>query len=415
MGGFIPMRLAVLPGQGSSARPTGSGEATQVTVWTGASTLGGYSSFTYDGTNTLTVPRVSAGGAVSASTLVHARSDQAAATQINVTNNTDNASSSARLNLASSAGTLGFLATSTAQGANAYIDASSGFTGGLQLTTNTAAASVKLAPNGAVALTVGLSSSNRSLFAGHLGVGSDPSTDTALRVRTTDLTSTNQFGIYCDTVFQSEATSSGQTITAQFQTANSSFTMGHGRAFYITTASKGAASTVTRYSDINTVLSTPGTNNAVFSDNSSFTGDWIFNFTSTRPSSIGGSIQVINGGTAVNTFVNPTAAPFIIKSLTGNSNGLRLYSDTATDVASVINGYNANLELGANSTVYQTISGAGLITWGTGTSTTHRLNITVQTTVGAAGGASALPATPTGYVLININGTNRAIPYYAAS
>ena len=54
-------------------------------------------------------------------------------------------------------------------------------------------------------------------------------------------------------------------------------------------------------------------------------------------------------------------------------------------------------------------------TIGTGTSSTHRLNTTVQTTVGAAGGATALPATPTGYVLININGTNRAIPYYAAS
>lgn len=54
-------------------------------------------------------------------------------------------------------------------------------------------------------------------------------------------------------------------------------------------------------------------------------------------------------------------------------------------------------------------------TIGNGTSSTHRLNTTVQTTVGAAGAASALPATPTGYVLISINGTNRAIPYYAAS
>jgi len=297
------------------------------------------------------------------------------------------------------------------------------------------------------------------------------------------------------------------------------------------------------------------------------------------------NLVVINSSTNNITFVAPTAAPFIVKSLTGNSNGLRLYSNTATDVASVINGYNANLELGANNTVFATISGAGAVTlgaasgsqthvvngdglnltgssgtsefsvfragatglatfaggsggtaakialygqthatkasvtefynnnvlvgsisvggawtlgasanansfifntdnnqfkgststgtvyinrgttaailrigggtgadggeigffgsahatapneirfynngtlagiidtnsmWtiGTGTSTTHRLNITVQTTVGAAGGASALPLTPTGYVLININGTNRAIPYYASA
>ena len=36
-----------------------------------------------------------------------------------------------------------------------------------------------------------------------------------------------------------------------------------------------------------------------------------------------------------------------------------------------------------------------------------------QTTVGSAGGASALPATPTGYVPITINGTEYVLPYYA--
>lgn len=36
------------------------------------------------------------------------------------------------------------------------------------------------------------------------------------------------------------------------------------------------------------------------------------------------------------------------------------------------------------------------------------------TTVGAAGGASALPATPTGYIEVNINGTVYKVPYYAS-
>lgn len=40
---------------------------------------------------------------------------------------------------------------------------------------------------------------------------------------------------------------------------------------------------------------------------------------------------------------------------------------------------------------------------------------TTQTTVGAAGGASALPATPTGYIIVNVAGTNRVVPFYAAS
>lgn len=38
-----------------------------------------------------------------------------------------------------------------------------------------------------------------------------------------------------------------------------------------------------------------------------------------------------------------------------------------------------------------------------------------QTTVGAAGGASALPATPTGYKVETIGGVEVVIPYYAKS
>lgn len=39
---------------------------------------------------------------------------------------------------------------------------------------------------------------------------------------------------------------------------------------------------------------------------------------------------------------------------------------------------------------------------------------TTATTVGAAGGASALPATPLGYIVVSINGFARKIPYYNA-
>jgi len=40
---------------------------------------------------------------------------------------------------------------------------------------------------------------------------------------------------------------------------------------------------------------------------------------------------------------------------------------------------------------------------------------TTQATVGAAGGASALPATPTGYLVIEVNGSEMVVPYYAKS
>lgn len=38
-----------------------------------------------------------------------------------------------------------------------------------------------------------------------------------------------------------------------------------------------------------------------------------------------------------------------------------------------------------------------------------------QATVGAAGGAAALPATPTGYAKVDVNGTTYVMPYYAQS
>lgn len=40
------------------------------------------------------------------------------------------------------------------------------------------------------------------------------------------------------------------------------------------------------------------------------------------------------------------------------------------------------------------------------------INATTGTTVGASGAASALPALPTGYLSVNINGVARRIPFY---
>lgn len=41
--------------------------------------------------------------------------------------------------------------------------------------------------------------------------------------------------------------------------------------------------------------------------------------------------------------------------------------------------------------------------------------IPTQSGVGSAGGATALPATPTGYIKIKVNNTDYVIPYYAAA
>jgi hypothetical protein len=46
------------------------------------------------------------------------------------------------------------------------------------------------------------------------------------------------------------------------------------------------------------------------------------------------------------------------------------------------------------------------------TANVNLASISTATTIGAAGGASALPATPLGYIIIEIGGTQRKIPYY---
>ncbi len=60
-----------------------------------------------------------------------------------------------------------------------------------------------------------------------------------------------------------------------------------------------------------------------------------------------------------------------------------------------------------------TVSAANLTSTGTTTVGTFDFSTTTTaTTVGAAGGATALPATPLGYVIIKIAGTDRKIPFY---
>lgn len=102
---------------------------------------------------------------------------------------------------------------------------------------------------------------------------------------------------------------------------------------------------------------------------------------------------------------NTTADASYIASISGGQSWSWGLDNSNSDSFSISSG----TTLGTNE--YLNISSAGLITLGTGTSTTHRLNTNVTT--GATGGADTLPANPVGFITININGTARKIPYYA--
>lgn len=59
-------------------------------------------------------------------------------------------------------------------------------------------------------------------------------------------------------------------------------------------------------------------------------------------------------------------------------------------------------------------SNADIVVQPQGTGTVD-FKVPAQSTVGSAGGASALPATPTGYFTIKVNGSTFVVPYYAQS
>lgn len=66
----------------------------------------------------------------------------------------------------------------------------------------------------------------------------------------------------------------------------------------------------------------------------------------------------------------------------------------------------ALLETYNGATRHFAVTNGGLPSW---------VSADTQATVGSAGGASALPATPTGYAKIDVNGTTKIVPYYDAA
>jgi len=102
-------------------------------------------------------------------------------------------------------------------------------------------------------------------------------------------------------------------------------------------------------------------------------------------------LTISSSGTSALIFTDANVAAQGNLSVAGSST---LDGVTITDNTVSTNASNADLQLGAN--------GTGVIDVLTAT----------QTTVGSAGGASALPGQPTGYIKIKIGGTLRVIPFY---
>lgn len=154
------------------------------------------------------------------------------------------------------------------------------------------------------------------------------------------------------------------------------------------------------------------TKNVVFSDN------YIDNSYTDTITFLGGSAATITNFIITNNVCynfDGSASCFFAFSAGGNA-------ITLTNLVVMNNLFNGNLSFGASNTITnQFITGNSLTSAGgslraINNTTRKAVSITgiLSTTVGGAGGASALPATPTGYVTVVVNGVDRKMPYYDA-
>ena len=107
-----------------------------------------------------------------------------------------------------------------------------------------------------------------------------------------------------------------------------------------------------------------------------------------------GNLEIKSGNTTALSMTGANVAAQGNLSVAGSST---LDGVTITDNTIKANASNADLQIGT--------AGTGVIDILTAT----------QSTVGSAGGASALPGQPTGYIKVKIGGTMRVIPFYDES
>lgn len=166
-----------------------------------------------------------------------------------------------------------------------------------------------------------LESTSPNYFGGRFGIGTAVGTDTMLRVGGSSLTTgTEQYGLICDTVASSAATGGHYGISSLPQLANASFTMGYALCFSASGISKiGGTATLTRAVSFFGGNQTAGTNNAWASDNISFVGNWLLNFTSTRPSLFTGPMCYGSQDVASAASITGMACAASITRLTGST------------------------------------------------------------------------------------------------
>jgi len=160
--------------------------------------------------------------------------------------------------------------------------------------------------NGAVTAASTLAVTGTSTFTGRIGVGTAPTTNSAIRISTpSDLAGTDQSAFnFAAFVVTSAATSSGRGVTVNVSTAAASFTCAQVSGVHVNAVAAGAGSTITRAAGFSTAAQTAGStgNFGFYYGGSSLTsgsGTWAFYNATTDPVRMSSGGDVVVGSAAL--------------------------------------------------------------------------------------------------------------------
>ena len=228
---------------------------------------------------------------------------------------------------------------------------------------------------------------------GELGLGTAPATGYAINAGINATGATDAGFMQVTQQVNSDVTATWRGVWSKPSTQAAAFTITNVRHFQVEGAGIGAGSTVTTQVGFFVQTNVTGATN-----NYGFQG------------------QIASGTNRYNLYMSGTASNYLLGrtgvgvALTTTAQFQVTNSQSATDVTAIFRSFAAQtadtikIQNSAGTDVYS-ITPAGLMKYISGNT---------ATTVGAAGVASALPATPTGYLKIDIGGTEFKVPYYAA-
>ena len=229
---------------------------------------------------------------------------------------------------------------------------------------------------------------------GKVAIGSTvPNVSDVLTISQTITGSTSSQGINLTGAIQSGVTTAARGFNTFLSTAAAAFTVTTLSHYRASLSSIGAGSAITTQVGFNAESTLVGaTNNYGFLGSiAADTGRWNIYMAGTAPNYFAGRVGIGAGIT--------TTYQARITNVQGTGDITLATTNFAAQTADSISVQNS-----AATTVWG-VTAAGFMKYSASNT---------ATTVGAAGAASALPANPTGYLKIDIGGTEYKVPYYAA-